>query len=282
MSNASLIVADSKDALPLHLNTLISNLACQAIAARGAFTVALSGGSLPSFLATLDQSFDDNGHAAHWDKWHILLADERCVVESDADSNMGSIRAKFLANTKIPASQIHGINESKLTESTQAVADDYEAVLKGSLAKSGGCLDLAVLGFGPDGHTCSLFPGHALLEEATALVAPITDSPKPPPNRITLTFPVLNKMTRHAIVCGAGGSKGPIVEKVFAKVATATTAYSVAKGTQYSVQMQRDPAPFPCAMVDPNVPSETEPATLTWIIDADALQAANVQVASEM
>jgi len=229
-------------------------------------------------LSTLGDSFD--GEDAHWDKWHILLADERCVPESDADSNLGTIRDKFLSKVQIPASQVYGINQEKLKESTAAVAADYEKILKDTLGKSGGYLDLAVLGFGPDGHTCSLFPDHPLLQESTQWVSPITDSPKPPPNRITLTFPVLNKFTRHAIVCGAGSSKGPILEKVMAAVSTDKDQdYTVAQGIRYRVKIERNPAPFPCAMVEPN---ESTDSSLTWVVDAEAMKASNVTFTSQM
>jgi len=229
-------------------------------------------------LSTLGDSFD--GNDANWDKWHVLLADERCVPESDTDSNLGTIRDEFLSKVQIPASQVHGINQEKIKESTAAVAADYERVLEDTLDKSGGYLDLAVLGFGPDGHTCSLFPNHPLLQESKRWVSPITDSPKPPPNRITLTLPVLNKYTRHVIVCGAESSKGPILEKVIASVSADNLKdYKVTHGTRYMVKIERNPAPFPCAMVEPN---ESADSSLTWVVDAEAMKASNVTFSSQM
>ena len=86
----------------------------------------------------------------------------------------------------------------------EAAAKDYEEKLK-ALNKSS--YDALLLGMGPDGHTCSLFPGHPLLDETSCAVAPITDSPKPPPSRVTLTYPVLNNAKVAAFVCTGDGKK---------------------------------------------------------------------------
>lgn len=68
-----------------------------------------------------------------------------------------------------------------------------------------------LLGMGPDGHTCSLFPGHRLLDETSVWIAPITDSPKPPPSRITLTFPIINN-AENCIFAIAGQGKAEMVK----------------------------------------------------------------------
>ena len=269
---AELLVASTKAQVPQQLNDAIVPMCANAIATRGVFTIALSGGSLPTFLASLPASFKDAGCDPQFDKWHVILADERCVVSTDPDSNLGSLQEKLFGAIGIPASQIYGINEAKL-ESTLAVAQDYELVVREVLNRSDGILDVAVLGFGPDGHTCSLFPGHELLQEHGVWVAPISDSPKPPLDRITLTLPVLNRQTRNIIFCGAGISKAPILQGIFRDVTQV--------GSTMTAQMV-EPVPYPCGMI---VPTATRSSRLLWVVDAEALTGvdiANKQVTAQV
>jgi 6-phosphogluconolactonase len=263
-----LVAATQADVAPV-LNTAIALFAKTAIQDRGMFTIALSGGSLPKFLADLPEAFAKAGVDPQWDCWHVLLADERCVPLESKDSNLGAIQQEFLKHTSIPSSQVYGIDQALVQNSNaEAIARDYETKFLQVLAgkndptdKTTLLLDLAVLGFGPDGHTCSLFPDHPLLEEINKWVASIEDSPKPPPKRITLTFPVLNSNTRNVIFCGAGSSKQEVVEKIF--VSTSQKISQDRHVTEYQAEMA-SPPPYPCAMVKPL-------ESLTWIIDADAM-----------
>jgi 6-phosphogluconolactonase len=267
-----MIVAFEKDSLPAHLNSAIAEICQRATSERGVFTIALSGGSLPVFLSSMEEAFDELEIEMNLSQWHVILADERCVPSSDSESNLKSLRDNLFSQVKVPRDQIYGINESLLPDA-EAVAVAYEATVKKVLEKSGGFLDLAVLGFGPDGHTCSLFPEHALLAEDTKWVAAVTDSPKPPSARITLTLPLLNTKTRHVIVCGAGESKGPILRNAFISLTKSEAPYKIPRGAIYKVVLENDPAPYPCGMVIPDTSIEGYSNTLTWIVDAEAMTA---------
>ena len=107
---------------------------------------------------------------------------------------------------------MHSINDSV---SAEQAADDYEFVIRQlvrtrviSVSEISDCpkFDLILLGMGPDGHVASLYPNHSVLGENDEWVTFITDSPKPPPERITFTLPVINSAS-HVAVVATGVSK---------------------------------------------------------------------------
>lgn len=185
------------------------------------FRVAVSGGSLPktlaqALLAKSDGSPDDT---PLFSRWEIFFADERAVPLDHDDSNYKLLHDELLA--KIPASlgkpTVHPI-ETEHLDDVQELADQYEQTLVRIFAAKDAvklpAFDLILLGCGPDGHTCSLFPGHALLRETDGWVLPISDSPKPPKARITLSLPVVHAAHKIAFVA-TGEGKREVLQKIF-------------------------------------------------------------------
>lgn len=220
-------------------------LHCQnaALERHNIFRVAVSGGSLPATLAKalLSPGNGTPDDTPHFSKWEIFFADERAVPLDHDDSNYKLLKDEFLS--KIPSGspmgmpKVHPIDEGPLKNktmnktndnkdadndddegTTQQIADLYQEDLMRSFAGKDAVklpiFDLILLGCGPDGHTCSLFPGHALLREEHAWVAAETDSPKPPPRRITLTLPVVVHAASIAYVTTGKGKK-EILKKIF-------------------------------------------------------------------
>ena len=254
---ARVLVASTKDEIPERLHSLLICESQKAINLRGSFTIALSGGSLPSSLAGLDTSFRNMSVDPQWHKWHIVLADERCVPISHEDSNMAALTTEFFRHVAIPQEQIHGLDESLLEKSVGVQAEAYESKLRSALLHSGGMLDIALLGFGPDGHTCSLFPGHSLLQERQRWISGLDDSPKPPPKRITMTLPFLNEYTRNAVFCGAGSSKQEVLRQVFS-----SDGEGGLSAADHSVRINI--GDLPCSMVRPQ-------EDLYWVVDDEAM-----------
>lgn len=141
----------------------------------------------------------------------VFFCDERLVPLDHEDSNYYLCDKEFFSKVpELKRSQIHTIDE-KLLDDPEECADAYEKQLVAAFAGRESVrrpvFDLILLGMGPDGHTCSLFPGHELLDEQHRWVAPIEDSPKPPPKRITFTYPVLNHAHRGAFVLAGEGKQ---------------------------------------------------------------------------
>lgn len=196
-------------------------LRCQnaALDRHNTFRVAVSGGSLPSILAKalLAPSNGSAEDTPQFSKWDIFFADERNVALDNPDSNYRLLKEELVS--KIPSElgtpTVHPI---KPNDDTQEVADSYQEDLMRTFAAKDSVklpvFDLILLGCGPDGHTCSLFPGHELLREKDAWVGAEDNSPKPPPKRITLTLPVVTHALSIAYVATGGGKKD-IMKQIF-------------------------------------------------------------------
>ena len=178
--------------LAASLAARVASAAAAALAARGRFVLAIPGGSVVQLLA--------RGLAAPIAaaNGHVFWTDERRVPLSDPQSNFRLAETELLP--KLAGAQVHPLRGS---------AAEYEKELAPFLP-----LDLVLLGVGEDGHVASLFPGNPATRETQRLVAEVHGAPKPPPDRVTLTFPVLNA-ARQILVVAAGAGKAAIVGRVF-------------------------------------------------------------------
>lgn len=159
----------------------------QSIAEHGMFTIALSGGSTPQGAHTLLAQHKE----LPWDKIHIFFGDDRHVPPDNKDSNYLSARESLLSKINIPAENIHRIHTEL---EAQTAAQQYEAELKNFFKLPAGQwprFDLIMLGMGPEGHTASLFPGTAALNENNRWVV-ANWVEKLNTWRITFTFPLIN------------------------------------------------------------------------------------------
>ncbi len=197
----------------------VSELAAEAMSERGRFTVAFSGGSLPQMVCTPLVADQQAAPQIDWSGWHVFFADERFVPLTHAESNYRLVREALFDHAPIPSNQIIPMSETVGdTESAAAIYQQMMRAIFHTLPNQWPRFDCILLGMGPDGHTASLFPDHPLLDESTRWVAPIHDSPKPPPARITFTLPLINA-ARHVVFVVTGANKA---ENVQAALATPT------------------------------------------------------------
>jgi 6-phosphogluconolactonase len=199
----NIIVADNNDEVAQELIKIVKKT-CD-LKTSGKVIIGLSGGSLPKFLAAGMKS--DIGKAIDWSNVTFIFCDERMVPVGDPESTLG-VYLNHLAGL---------VKEEQFVKvatdlDVDAAAIDYEAKLKAIMGQKPEA-DLLLLGMGPDGHTCSLFPGHDLLNETAKVVASIKDSPKPPPQRVTLTLPVIND-AKAVVFVSTGEGKKDMVKNV--------------------------------------------------------------------
>jgi 6-phosphogluconolactonase len=203
--------------------TLFVRFAQDAVARRGVFTVALSGGSTPKGLYTLLATDKNLRTDIPWSKTHFFFGDERHVPPDQAESNFRMVDEAMFQRLAPGATHIHRIF-GELADTAEA-ALRYEADMRDFFETHGLVeagfprFDLILLGMGPDGHTASLFPESLALQETHYwVVANWVETSKT--HRITMTFPVLNNAA-EVIVLVAGNAKAPIVAEILAQTATA-------------------------------------------------------------
>jgi 6-phosphogluconolactonase len=169
----------------------------------GRFSIALSGGSAAdAFCPALARAPLD------WRRIDLFWCDERSVPPDHPDSNYRIASELLLDRIDIDPARVHRMHGE--AHDLDRAAAEYEREMR-SVLGSPPRLDAALVGVGPDGHICSLFPGHRALTETSRYVIAVDDSPKPPPRRLTLTLPAL--AGTHLVVGAFGLSKaGAIAE----------------------------------------------------------------------
>jgi 6-phosphogluconolactonase len=231
-------VHDDVDALSTAAAATVADTIQRIVHTSGRCSLALSGGNAPRTFHHLLAS----RHRAElpWSHVHIFWGDERYVPADDVLSNYRMAKETLLDHVPCPPENVHPI-PTHFADPSNAAAD-YETTLRDYFDADLPRFDLIFLGLGEDGHTASLFPGTAWRAETARWVMAV-NAPADPPDRISLTLPVLNHAAHvHFIVAGA--SKAPAVARILS-------------GTP-------DPDVYPAAAVAPRR------GTCTWWLDRAA------------
>jgi 6-phosphogluconolactonase len=176
----------------------VAQIIRQTCADRGRVVLALAGGHTPARLYQL--LAESAGETIPWRQVHLCWSDERYVPLDHPDSNFRMAKESFLDRIDIPESNVHPMPTH--FANPQEAARAYENELRRLFPPPWPRFDLLLLGMGPDGHTASLFPGSAALEENKRWVL-ATTSPAEPKQRLSLTLPVLsNAATIYFLISG--------------------------------------------------------------------------------
>ncbi|CAI4226031.1 unnamed protein product [Auanema sp. JU1783] len=174
----------------------------------GLISIGVSGGSMPTVLCDVFRSLEK----FDWHRIRIFMVDERVVPINHEDSNCR------LYLEKLPQQLHQYVIPLALCDTLPRTAQQYETALRQHIMPEliGGLprFDILFLGMGPDGHTCSLFPDHHLLKvDSKPWVLYIDDSPKPPPERVTLSLHCLNAAKNVAFII-SGEEKADLTKSV--------------------------------------------------------------------
>jgi 6-phosphogluconolactonase len=197
--------------------------------------ISLTGGSMGSaVLAAAARS--PRLARIDWSRVHFWWSDERFVPRGDADRNDKQARDALLDALDLPAGNIHAPAASDDGIDLDAAADAYAAELAGFAGRDDAwpSFDVCFLGVGPDAHIASLFPDRPEILITDQAVVAVRDSPKPPPERITMTRPVINSSKRVWMVL-SGADKASALGLALAGASYASVPAAGAKGRKRTV-----------------------------------------------
>lgn len=204
----NVLICKDLDELGLNAARLFRELSDEKIKEKGTFTAVLSGGDTPQ---TLYKTLASPGfkEKVPWDRVHLFWGDERCVGPRDPGSNYGAANRALLSKVDIPPGNVHRIKGELPPEDAASL---YEDEIRRFFGSSLPVFDLVFLGLGEDGHTLSLFPSTAALQETERLVTG-NYVRKLDAWRVTMTLKLVNNASNIAFMV-AGEAKAAVLKEV--------------------------------------------------------------------
>ena len=206
-----------------------------AIAARGQASIVLTGGGTGVALL---RHVAEHGREIDWSAVHLFWGDDRYVAHDDDDRNDKQAAEALLDRIDIPARNVHAMPaaDGEFGDDVDAAALAYENVLAANASEGEPTprFDVHLLGMGGEGHINSLFPDTAAVRESVRYVVGVTDSPKPPPRRITLTLPAIRR-SREVWLVVSGAAKADAVAAALAGAQAVDIPAAGAIGTEKTV-----------------------------------------------
>lgn len=214
--------------------------------------VSLTGGSMgAAVLAAVAR--DPRSATVDWSRVHFWWSDERFVPAGSADRNELQSREALLDHIAVPAANIHAAPTSDEGLDLDAAAARYadELARFGDADRPWPSFDVCFLGVGPDAHIASLFPDRPEIHITDRAVVAVRDSPKPPPERVTMTRPVINSSRRVWLVI-AGADKAAALGLALAGASYASVPAAGAKGRKRTIFFVDDAAAaqVPAELID--------------------------------
>jgi 6-phosphogluconolactonase len=186
-----------------------------AVADRGQALIVLTGGGVGIALL---QRVREHARRIDWSKVQVFFGDERFVPAGDDQRNAKQAREALLDHVDIPARNVHAMpaSDDASGDDLDAAASAYQQVVAAGAdpGETAPDFDVHLLGMGPEGHINSLFPGTPAVRETARAVVAVDDSPKPPPRRITLTLPAVQRSREVWLVASGAAKAGAVAAAV--------------------------------------------------------------------